>query len=115
MFIKVGGQRRVSNVKINGKPLNLTQKYNLTSAEYILRGGDGYTMFEQFPIVNESVFADNEVLGYHIKYNLDGKIPSKYKELQNRVNLDKEPEDDDEQIDKITLLSQYIKKILFIY
>ena len=41
MFLKVGGERRVSNVKINGKPLNLTQKYNLSAAEFILDGGDG--------------------------------------------------------------------------
>jgi 2',3'-cyclic-nucleotide 2'-phosphodiesterase (5'-nucleotidase family) len=57
MFIKVGGQRRVSNVKINGKPLVLTQKYNLSASEYILSGGDGFTMFSQFPSVNESICA----------------------------------------------------------
>ena len=96
MFIKVGGERRVSNVKINGKPLNLSQRYNLSASVFILDGGDGFTMFKGFPIVNESVFADSDVLGYYIKNDLEGKIPSKYQELQNRINIDKEPDDEDE-------------------
>ena len=110
MFLKVGGERRVSNVKINGKSLNLTQKYNLSAAEFILDGGDGYSMFKEFPTVNESVFADSDVLGHYIKNELGGKIPSKYQELQNRINIDKEPDDDDEDIKKINLLSKYLKK-----
>ena len=92
MFIKVGGQRRVSNVKINGKALNPTEKYNLSASEYILNGGDGFTMFANYPVVNESVFADSDALGYHIKYNLGGEIPSKYQELQDRININKEPD-----------------------
>ena len=92
MFIKVGGQRRVSNVKINGKALNPTEKYNLSASEYILNGGDGFTMFANYPVVNESVFADSDALGYHIKNNLGGEIPSKYQELQNRININKEPD-----------------------
>ena len=92
MFIKVGGRRRVSNVKINGKALNPTEKYNLSASEYILNGGDGFTMFANYPVVNESVFADSDALGYHIKNNLGGEIPSKYQELQNRININKEPD-----------------------
>ena len=92
MFIKVGGQRRVSNVKINGKALNPTEKYNLSASEYILNGGDGFTMFANYPVVNESVFADSDALGYHIKNNLGGEIPSKYQELQDRININKEPD-----------------------
>ena len=82
MFIKVGGKRRVSNVKINGKPLNLTEKYNLSASEYILSGGDGFTMFGKFPVVNESIFADSDALGYYIKNNLKGEIPSRYQKLR---------------------------------
>ena len=94
MFIKVAGKRRVSNVKINGKPLDLTAKYNLSASDYILYGGDGYTMFSEFPVVNESVYADSDALGYYIKNNLNGEIPSKYEELQGRINIDKVPEEE---------------------
>ena len=108
MFIRVGGKRRVSNVKINGKPLNLTEKYNLSASDYILTGGDGFTMFAKFPVVNESVFADNDALSHYITYNLKGEIPSKYQELQDRINIDKEP--DDEDIDKIELTGEFLKR-----
>ena len=94
MFIKVGGKRRVSNVKINGKPLNLTAKYNLSASDFILSGGDGYSMFSEFPIVNESVYADSDALGHYIKHNLNGNIPSKYQELQGRINIDKVSEEE---------------------
>ena len=68
-------------------------------------------MFKEFPTVNESVFSDSDVLGYYIKNELGGKIPSKYQELQNRINIDKEPDDDDD-IKKINLLSKYLKNSL---
>ena len=106
MFIKVGGQRRVSNVKINGKALNPTEKYNLSASEYILNGGDGFTMFANYPVVNESVFADSDALGYHIKNNLGGEIPSKYQELQNRININKEPDN----IGKKIKTAQFLKR-----
>ena len=106
MFIKVGGRRRVSNVKINGKALNPTEKYNLSASEYILNGGDGFTMFANYPVVNESVFADSDALGYHIKNNLGGEIPSKYQELQNRININKEPDN----IGKKIKTAQFLKR-----
>ena len=54
---------------------------------------------------------DSDVLGYYIKNELGGKVPSKYQELQNRINIDKEPDDDDD-IKKINLLSKYLKNSL---
>ena len=117
MFIKVGGERRVSNVKINGKPLDLTQKYNLSASEYILSGGDGFTMFSQFPTVNESLFADSDAFSHFITYNLQGKIPSDYQELKGRINIDEEPEDNDEEIEQFQNLGEFLKlnmKFLFL-
>ena len=109
MFIKVGGKRRVSNVKINCNPLNLTKKYNLYASDYILNGGDGFTMFSQFPIVNESVFADTDAFVYYIRNNLKGEIPSKYQELQDRINIDKEP-DEEQDIQKIEIIGDFLKR-----
>ena len=62
MFIKVDGERRVYNVKINGENLDLNKKYNLSCSDFILAGGDGYTMFSDFKVVNESLFADSDAL-----------------------------------------------------
>ena len=48
MFVKVGGERRVSNVKIKGKPLNLSQKYHLSASEFILDVVMGFQCLENF-------------------------------------------------------------------
>jgi len=108
MFLRVGGERRVSNVKIKGEALDLNKKYNLSAAEFILDGGDGYTMFKDFPIVNESVLSDSDVLGYYIKNELGGEIPSHYQELKNRINIDIKP-DDNEDKNKTPSLSECLK------
>ncbi len=96
MFINITGPRRISNAKINGKPIDAKKYYNLSASDYILNGGDGFTMFKEFKTVNESVFADNDALGYYISIDLDGRIPSQYKNLQGRIKIDADDEDTDE-------------------
>ncbi|HSH37295.1 MAG TPA: nucleoside hydrolase, partial [Chthoniobacterales bacterium] len=39
-----GGQR-VKNARINGEPLDARRQYTLAIGDYVLKGGDGYTMF----------------------------------------------------------------------
>ena len=82
MFINVTGKRRVSNVKINGEDLNLTQKYNASLVEYIANGGDGYSMFSKFDIFNESLITDTDAFSLYIGDYLKGEIPEKYKDYQ---------------------------------
>ena len=110
MFVKVGGKRRVSNVKISGKPLISTKKYLLSASDFILNGGDGFTMFSEFPTVNESVFTDSDSIGFYIRNNLEEKIPAKYEELQDRINIDEKPEDVKEEIAKIDLITEFLRK-----
>ena len=86
-FKRVDGKRRVSNVKINGENLNVNKKYNASLIKYIANGGDGFTMFSKFEIINESEFTDTESLAYYIKKELKGEIPKKYKSLQNRIRV----------------------------
>ena len=129
VFQKVSGKRRVSNVKINGQDLVPDKKYNLSTTEYLSGGGDGYTMFSQHKVVNESIFTDSDALSHYIKYNLKGKIPEDYnKEESTRIFIDKpkngndnngsdkadDDDDDDEyegrQITRIKLNGEYLKK-----
>jgi len=43
---------RVTDVKVNGQPLNESRKYTLATSTFIaLDGGDGYTMFKGAPVV----------------------------------------------------------------
>ena len=86
-FVNVAGERRVSNVKINGKDLNLTKFYNLSLLGYTGNGGDGYSMFAKYDSYYESILTDTDSLIYYIKNNLNGTIPEKYKEIEGRVNV----------------------------
>ena len=86
-FVNVTGQRRVTNVKINGEDLNLTKIYTVSFLEYISNGGDGYSMFSNYDVYYESVLTDTDSLIYYIKNNLNGTIPEKYKGIEGRVNV----------------------------
>lgn len=87
VFQSVAGKRRVSNVKINGEYLNVNKKYNLSCSEYIAAGGDGYSMFAKYEVLNESIFTDTDSFTYYLSNYLKGVIPDKYKELQGRINI----------------------------
>ena len=116
MFIKVDGERRVYNVKINGENLDLNKKYNLSCSDFILAGGDGYTMFSDFKVVNESLFADSDALSYHINSNLNGTVPEMYKNELGRINIVTEEEDEFIEVKKSydKHLQYYIKNLLLI-
>ena len=84
-FVKVGGERRVYDVKINGKNLDLNKYYTISSNSFILDGGDGYIMFYPCEIIQTATGIDNDLLQTYIKENLNGEIPLKYKSTENRI------------------------------
>ena len=54
IFVKIEGSRRVSNVKINGKSLDLNKIYNVSLSDYIANGGNGlYNMLTEYKVLNE--------------------------------------------------------------
>ena len=87
LFLNVTGKRRVSNVKVNGEDLDEKRIYNVSMGSYISSGGDGYTMFSNYEVFNESLMTDADSLAYYIKNNLNGKIPAEYKDFQGRINI----------------------------
>lgn len=86
IFLNVTGERRVSNVKINGKKLDLNKNYNITLREYMASGGDGYSMFAKYEVINESLITETDSLVQYIQTVLKGEIPEEYKEVQGRIN-----------------------------
>ena len=86
-FVNVTGERRVSNVKINGEDLNLTRIYNVSLLNFQASGGDGYSMFVDKEVYYESTFTDTDTFIFYIIHTLNGIIPPEYKEVQNRVNV----------------------------
>ena len=85
MFINVTGERRVSNVKINGVDLDLNKLYNVSLLEFISSGGDGFSMFTKFDVFNEALITDTDALSAFIGELFE--IPEKYKDLQGRINF----------------------------
>ena len=85
MFVGVGGERRVYNVTINGKELDINKKYTISSSSFILGGGDGYSMFIPYEIKKTSFGIDNEIVLKYITDILNGVIPDKYKDAEGRI------------------------------
>ena len=84
-FESVKGERRVYDVKINGTELDLNKKYTIATITFLLDGGDGYSMFVPFEITKTAFGVDNEVLLKYINENLNGVIPYKYQNSENRI------------------------------
>lgn len=70
MFVGVEGQRRVSNIKVNGEPLDLDKEYTVVSINYILKNfGNGYSMFKDAELIMDEFMLDVDAL---VKYMNDG-------------------------------------------
>ena len=84
-FVSVEGERRVYDVKIEGKEVDPDMSYTLSITQYMLNGGDGYTMFTDARILSDTMLADNGLLVKFIEEDLKGVIPEKYAKPQGRI------------------------------
>ncbi len=87
-FTGVTGERRVKNVKVDGKDIDPAATYKVASNDYILKsGGDGMTMFQKCEILQSEVMLDNQALINYVKDKLNGVIGSGYekKDGQGRI------------------------------
>ena len=79
MFGGVEGERRVQNVCVGGTPIDPDGTYTLASHNFMLiEGGDGFTMFQGAPILQESVKLDNQALIDYITETLGGTVGEEY-------------------------------------
>ena len=106
MFKSVKGERRVYDVKVNGKDVDVNKNYTISSHSFILDGGDGYSMFTSCPIIKTAVGSDNEVFMNYIIEDLKGVIPSKYKQPEGRIKITNGTIQDQKQ-NHITLFGLY--------
>ena len=87
-FVKVASERRVSNVLVDGKPLDPEATYTITTAEFLLTGGDHYTMFkDDARITGTTNMTDNTLLAEYIEKNLNGVIPENYRQAEGRIHV----------------------------
>ena len=88
MFIGVKGQRRVSDVIINGEKLSLEKKYKIAMPDFVSNGGDGYSMFKKYKEDFNTFIEDNEAFVNYIQNKFNGTIPDFYRVKQGRIVID---------------------------
>ena len=77
--IEEGMERRVRSVLVGGEPLDPAKTYKLACTDYQLQNhGDGYTMYDGAPVLQEAVKLDNQVLIDYISGTLNGIIGAGY-------------------------------------
>ena len=90
MCIGIEGDRRVSNLKINGESVDPEKNYKLSTLSYVaLDHGDGYTAFDGCTVLEQGVAEDYTVVVSYIEDKLGGEIPEKYHDPygEGRINI----------------------------
>ena len=78
-FLGVSGAYRVTDIQVNGEPLDLNRTYTLASHNYMLKSaGDGMTMFKDAKILKDEVMTDVDVLSDYINTHLGGNVGAEY-------------------------------------
>ena len=78
-FVNITGDRRVKDVMVGGKAIDINKIYTLASHNYmLLDGGDGINMFRDNKIVVQPVLLDNQILISYIQDNLNGTVGEAY-------------------------------------
>ena len=78
-FISVDGEYRVSDVLVNGEPLDTDRIYTVVSHNYmLLNGGDGMSMFSGCSMTAKEIALDNQALIDYITGDLGGTVGEEY-------------------------------------
>lgn len=78
-FLGLDGPHRVTDVMVNGKPLDPQATYTLAASDYmLLKGGDGMSMFSDSKLLQNCVMLDNAALMNYLSHHLGGCIGQEY-------------------------------------
>lgn len=93
VFVKVSGQRRVFDVKVNGEALDPDKTYSLGGIQFtLLSGGDGYSMFkDNVELIADEIVLDHQALISYIVKDMGGVIGSEYAKPQGRITMKENP------------------------
>jgi len=89
-FVSVDGPRRVSDVTVDGRPLDPDTEYTLSASSFVIEGGDGFTMFKDAELLSRTMLVDNEAVMHYIEVDLGGVIPESYQHPQGRIIMAEE-------------------------
>lgn len=78
-FLRIEGEYRVSDILVNGEPLDISKKYTVTSTTYFLMEHlDSKVILKDAEILQTFSIIDSKVLGDYIEKDLKGIIPQEY-------------------------------------
>ena len=78
-FVGVNGAYRVTDVMVNGEPLDLNRTYTVASHNYMIKeGGSGFNMFMDNTLIQDCTMLDNQLLIDYITDYLGGTIGRGY-------------------------------------
>lgn len=78
-FVSVNGAYRVTDVMVNGEPLDLNKTYTVASHNYMIKeGGSGFNMFMDNTLIQDCTMLDNQLLIDYITDYLGSTIGSGY-------------------------------------
>lgn len=65
---------KVVSIEVNGAPIDADKMYTLATNDFMAAGGDNYTMFGNYPILNEYSALDETLIKYISKVGAEGII-----------------------------------------
>jgi 2',3'-cyclic-nucleotide 2'-phosphodiesterase (5'-nucleotidase family) len=95
MFLRVEGERRVKNVRVNGEPIDPEKTYILAGRDFMLtQYGGGFTMFKGAKVLQDAVKVDTQVMSDYINESLGGTVGAEYEDPygQGRITIIEKPE-----------------------
>ena len=107
---------RVSNVKVNGVPLSETAYYLIATNDFVVAGGDGFTMLEKFPVANEFDALENVMEEYlksvgEINTKVENRITyGPAEELEKDSVIDTAPTTPEDSIEKADYVIYIVKR-----
>ena len=84
-FIGIEGERRVSDVLVNGQPIDPNKKYIVSGTDFVIRGGGDGHVFKDAKLIERDFMVDTDVFAHYIKSL--GVIPERYSKSQNRIKF----------------------------
>ena len=89
-FAVVSGARRVTDIMVNGEPLDDNRMYTVASHNYWLKsGGDGMSMFAGCEILKDDTMVDVDTITSYIAEYLNGTVGEEYADPagQGRITI----------------------------
>ncbi len=94
-FVRVEGERRVKNVRVNGEVIDPEKTYTLAGRDFMMtQYGGGFTMFEGAKVLQDAVKVDTQVMADYISESLGGTVGAEYEDPygQGRITILEKPE-----------------------